>query len=282
MPERPLIALGIPTERAIHNYIFLRWLELLRSYDWPGPIFYVRGAPGFAAARNTIMGLAWASEEPWDALLFWDSDQLPPLAMPWPNHSNLRLPGWDTYAPLGPEHFLHYLDRLLIENPDKEVVAGLYWSRDLGHDGKPPFEPLAYRAQPHEDGSPGFRHLSASEVVPMIEARGLYRVDGAGTGSMLIRRSVFERLREAKAGRPLFEQPMLTTGRQAGLNWTEDLLFCHEISTLLDPPVEIWLDTCMESGHQTDVWVSTEHYLATRGMLRQPEQPKRILVPRRG
>lgn len=272
------MALGLTTERDIRNLIFLRWIELLRSYDWPGPLFYARGAPGFAAARNIVIKQAWERFEEWDALLFWDSDQLPPMWFPWPKHSNVKLPGWETMAPLGNENYLAYLDRLLRDNPDKEVVAGIYFSRDLGFTEEPPFEPLAYASVPgHDDEPDGFRRLAPSELGPMLHARGLYPVAGAGTGSMLIRKSVLVRLAEAKGltawledtkrkPAPMFEQQQLRSGQQAGLQWTEDLYFCWELTHTLDPPVQLWLDTIGESAHQTDLWASSEHYLQARGM----------------
>lgn len=275
------VALGLTTERAWNNLIVLRWIDLLRSHAWTGPLFYARGAPGFAAARNIVVKQAWERYDEWNSLLFWDSDQLPPHYFPWPGGGwDRRLPGWETRAPSGAEHFLAYLDRLVAENPEKEVFAGLYFSRDTGMGDEQPFEPLAYHIVPAHDEEPiGFRRLSPGELHPMLRARGLYRVGGAGTGSMLIRKSVLERLAERKGllpwlrdpqrkPAPLFEQQQLRTGGQRGLQWTEDLFFCYEISQI-EPPVTIWLDTVMESGHQTDVWTSSEHYLATRGMLAQ-------------
>lgn len=269
----PRIALGITTERGINNLIFLRWLELLRSYSFLGPVFYARGAPGFAAARNIVLKQAWERLDEFTHLLFWDSDQLPPIWFPWPSGGwDRQLPGWPmgSRCPSGREHFLAYLERLARENPDKEVLAGLYFSRDLGLAVEAPHEPVAYAwGDPHPGEPEGFRRLRTEEVVPMLARRGLYRVAGAGTGAMLIRKEVLLRLKEAKHPDPVFEQPQMERGVQRELQWTEDLLFCYEIQRRLTPPVDIWLDTVIESAHQTDVWVSSEHYLGVRRALQQ-------------
>lgn len=262
--EAVRLAVGFTTERGINNLIFLRWLELLSDYPATVDITYARGAPGFAAARNIVMRRFWETTA--DALLFWDSDQLPPR---WVRYRGEQIPTLD------------YLHRVMADEPDKEVIAGLYWSRDIGVAGELPFEPLAYEFSPAQGDEPeGFRRCSVQTMVKYVGERGLYPVAAAGTGSMLIRRSVLERLRDAKAPAPLFEQPQLGSGRQREWQWTEDLFFCHELRTRLDPPVQVWLDSRLESGHQTDVWVNAEHYLATRRQMIEREHTQRAALER--
>jgi hypothetical protein len=265
------IALGLTLGREIDTMIALRWLDLLRSHYWPGPIYAARRAYT-VQARNIVIGDAMAEAGAWDALLFWDSDQLPPKMVP-------------AYGEWEGGFLTAYLSWLCDTYP---VVGGLYYSREQRSDpahGVFPFEPVAYeRVEQGEGRAAGYRPLPPELLVPMLRERGVYRVGGVGTGSMLIRQDVLQRLAALKGPASIVSAPPVPEGATdrdgrpiPGWQWTEDLWLCEEIRTLLEE--EIYLDTAAESAHQGDnVWISSEHYLAVRGLLpgqQAPAQPQR-------
>lgn len=248
MPEPKRVALGLTLLREMDAVVALRWFELLRSYPWLGPTLNGRGQYT-VQARNLVLEQAFARLDEWDSLLFWDADQLPPLYMP--KHHDF--PGG---------YFTEYVESLT-----EGVIGGLYYSREDDYDaaaGRFPHQPVAYYKGENE----GYRYLSLEELHPMLRERGKYKVDGIGTGSLLIQKDVLLRLRDLKAPRPIFEAPAVPAASgKPGWQWTEDLYFCKEVT---DMGEEVWLDAAMESGHRGDVWISTAIYLASRGVRSGP------------
>lgn len=258
------IALGETVLREVDGKAHLRWKQLLRSHWWPGPTYNGKGQYT-VQARNLVLKQAFDDLHSWDDLLFWDADQVPPLIVP-------ALPdiGW-----MG-GFFTDYIDWLSLSQTDKPVIAGLYFSREdywqlneMGQVKAGPHEPLGYTA--NSDGS--YRFLREPEIIPMLQKRGMYRVAGAGTGSMLIRKEVLLALAEKKHPRAIFEAPMLEPGAPGGgpgSQWTEDLYFCHEVKKELGG--QIWLDTAMESAHVAEMWITSAHYLDARGYQTAPHE----------
>ena len=256
------IALGLTLLREMDAKVALRWFQVFRSHWWPGPVYNGRGQYT-VQARNYVLEQFFAELGESEALFYWDSDQVPPLVVPGP------LPnGWQG------GYFTDYLDYLLDHEPDKEVIAGLYFSREdywqtdeAGKVKAGPHEPLAYWT--NADG--GYRFLTDAELIPMLQRPGLHPIKAAGTGSMLIRKSLLLEMAELKAPRPVFEASMIEPGDKRGLvgsQWTEDVYFCHEVQTRLHKT--IWLDTAMQSAHVAEIWVNAAHYLEARGYQTQP------------
>ena len=270
------VALGLTIVNDVQPEIFLRWITLLRSHWWPGPTYHARDMY-VTQARNLVLHDALKESESWEALLFWDQDQLPPLLVPGPlswQASNGEF--WQG------GFFTEYVQWLIKAEPHKKVIAGLYSSKqddwELTNDDPPkiimgPHDPVAYT---EENG--GYHHLAEPEYLPMLMKRGLYQVDGAGTGSMLIRREIVERMRELKGG-DIFEAPPSrgVADQIPGTQWTEDLYFCDQVRKELHET--IWLDTAMESGHFQRKLRTAQDYLQAHGYTTTPhEQTSRALI----
>ncbi len=208
---RPRIALGLTVLREVDAKLHVRWMNVLRSHWWPGAVYNGRSGFGAAMARNNVLKQFFEDHDngiEHDALLFWDSDQVPPLIVPGPLSWN----GTRSQAPWQGGYFTEYLQWLIEEEPTKQVIGGLYFSReahwDIDKEGKvrgSPHDPIAYWS-PTGDG---YRHLTPQELVPMLQRPALYHVHAVGTGSMLIRKELLLRLRELKKPRAIFEAPMI-------------------------------------------------------------------------
>jgi hypothetical protein len=294
----PKIGLALTVMTHVDELIFRKWLLLLRSYYWPGPITSGRGQYVSQARNICIEDFIAADKAPgpiddWEAgeceaMFFWDSDMLPPTVVRGAAGS-LRL-------------YTRHLQDLLVDNPDKDVFALLYFNRMTGFKQNKegqivefPHEPVAYNRTP--DGA--YRYLSweqMTEQVLTLEGRQrLHAIDGGGTGAMLIRKRVLYRMAE-EGLTPWFENPDVPGGR----SWTEDLYFCEKLRRL-NPPVQVWLDSAGEAAHQGDrIWIQSQHYLAGRGQFgltpdaaeaikraREQAEPKplwsgKIILPDRG
>ena len=270
------IALGLTLLREVHSPVFLRWVNLLRSHWWPGPVYHARDMY-VTQARNLILRDFLRERDYSDALLYWDVDQQPPLAVPGPlswqaSTGEVWQGGW----------FTDYLQWVVGNEPHKKVLGGLYFSKqhdwELTEDGRivaGPHEPVAYYS-PRDSG--GYRPLTTDELIPMLQRPAIYKVDAVGTGSMLIRKDVIERMAELKGG-DIFEAPPVRNlnDQIPGSQWTEDTFFCEEVTKRLGE--WIWLDTAMRSGHFADQLVTDQDYLQKRGYVTQPhEQATRAMI----
>lgn len=257
------IALGLTLLREVDAKVALRWFDLLRRHWWPGPVYNGRGQYT-VQARNLVLHQALQELSEWDRLLFWDADQVPPLWMP-------ALPDIKWQGGF----FTEYLQFLSATQTEKKVIGGLYFSREdywqtdlFGKIKAGPHEPVAYWGNA-EDGT--YRYLTLQELAPMLQRRGFHRVKGAGTGCMLIDKAALLELAEVKAPKPIFEAPQLQPGQAGGgtgTQWTEDLYFCHEMETKLGN--WIWLDSAMEVVHVAEIWITSAHYLESRGISTAP------------
>lgn len=269
LPDGPKFGLGLTLLQQVDSFPFMRWTEILRSGYSPGPVLNGRRAY-VSMARNIVIDDFFQRDrfplpvDDWepgelDALFFWDSDQLPWIAIP-ERDGSLTL-------------FTRYLQNLLMENPEKEVIVILYFSRETQFAMHPsgslsefPHEPVAYERVPDGRYGHAYKRLTfermTNEILTLDGRYKLHKVGGGGTGAMLIRKSLLERLSIAKAGKPIFENPDTPDGR----TWTEDLYFCEQVQSL-DPPAEIWLSAC-EVAHQGDrIWLQSQHYLAAHGQV---------------
>lgn len=288
MEQLPKIGLGFTLLQQVDSFVMMRWVELLRSHYWPGPVLNGRGQYT-AQARNIVVEQFMQRDrfplpniDTWDSgelegLLFWDSDQLPTFHIPQRD---------GTFKVL-----TRHLQDVLLENPEKELFVGLYFSRETeflrganGQINEYPHSPVAYERveDPRQRTGYGYRYLShermVNEILPLEGRYRLHKIGGGGTGAMLIRKSLLERMAvadqqpkpppynrraEDQLPRPTFETPPVEHGR----SWTEDLWFCDKAQHL-DPPAEIWLDPANESAHQGDrIWIRSQHYLAAHGQI---------------
>lgn len=272
--SKGLVALGFTLGEEISSTIFIRWLQILRAgdYHWPGPIVFAKSAYT-TQARNICVDdfMAHPDYPLCRALLFWDSDQLPPAMIPRPDGSL--------------EWFSQHVDRMLDENEDKMVIGGLYFNRNSEFKRTPdgtkfeeyPHEPVAYeRHADEETGITGYKYLDIDRMHKEIlhDRFHLHAVGALGTGSMIIRKQVFEELLALKAPENVFEAPPVPRSYKipSGRQWTEDLYFCEEVSQRLNYP--IWLDSAMESGHRGDqIWISSRHWYNARGVTTAPQRP---------
>jgi hypothetical protein len=259
-----VIGLAFTLGEEINSSIFIRWLQILRSeHHWPGPVVYAKRAYTTQARNICVDDFLEHPDFPaCEALLFWDSDQLPPAMIPTPDG--------------GLEWFTEHLDRILHEHPDKMVIGGLYFNRNSEFKKTPdgskfeeyPHEPVAYE-RTSVDGVVGYKYLDIPRMHGEIlrDRFHLHSVGAVGTGSMLIRKQVFTELLTLKAPEAVFEAPPVPKGYNipTGRQWTEDLYFCEEVSQKLNYP--IWLDSAAESGHLGDqIWISSRHWYNARGV----------------
>jgi len=280
--DRPLTALAFTLGEEISSTIFIRFLQILRAgdYHWPGPVVFAKSAYT-TQARNICIDdfIAHPDFAACRALLFWDSDQLPPAMIPRPDGSL--------------EWFSQHVERILDENPDKMVIGGLYFNRNSEFKKTPdgqrfeeyPHEPVAYQRTTDEDtGVVGYKYLDIERMHQEILHKRfqLHQVGALGTGSMIIRKQVITELLTLKAPAAIFEAPPVPRSYKipSGRQWTEDLYFCEEVSQKLGYP--IWLDSALESGHRGDqIWISSRHWYNARGVMTAPQPIRSDLDERR-
>src|SRR5207249_1957905 len=85
--DRELTALAFTLGEEISSTIFIRFLQILRSeYHWPGPVVFAKSAYT-TQARNICVDdfIQHPDFGACRAMLFWDSDQLPPAMIPTPD-----------------------------------------------------------------------------------------------------------------------------------------------------------------------------------------------------
>lgn len=163
---------------------------------------------GFMAdsARNTA---AWKmiSDTKADYLMFLDSDNIAPPDV---------------------------ISRLLAHK--KDVVCGLYPLKDR------PFLPVMYKYWKRKEQNNG---KALYHNIMEYERGALLKVDGAGTGCMMIHRRVFEKI-----------PPPWFSFTEGG---TEDMFFCRKLE---EHGFDLWVDTSLEVGHARSAVVTMGDYLA--------------------
>lgn len=124
----------------------------------------------------------------------------------------------DTDHSFEPDILSRLLNRL--EQYDLDVITGLYTSKG------PPYVPIVYQ---WKEGA-GF--------VPIARFSGaqIYRIDGAGAGCLLVRRKVFDRIRQELGEEPFARRPP----------FGEDLSFFMRLRQLGIPA---WIDPSIECHH---------------------------------
>jgi hypothetical protein len=241
-------------EKSVPGVVLSQWLKILRGRPWPGPTFPHR-AYNVITERNLIT--TRALERPaadWQAFYFHDSDMVPDARIV--------------------SRLLELCRHPSFLAKDGGVIVGSYYART------PPFEVQIFDPHPELEG---MQYLSPARWQPAIaEAKANYlkdrpgrliKVGGGGTGSMLIRRDVLERMVERKGrgkvfelhplGAELLEELRRKGEDRPGGTWTEDIWFCVEVRRLLGVQVLADTDLRLCSGHvETEHIVTPDHYLA--------------------
>ena len=144
---------------------------------------------------------------------------------------------------------LEAFDKLLETAHDKErpVVAGLVFA-GFGIEGAPYPKPVPAIFQ---DAPEGFLPLYK------YDKDSVFEIDAAGTGCLLIHRSVLEKMRETADKNQGTDWCWFWDGPVDG-NWIgEDLLFCRRIKALGFP---IYVNTGAILPHQKSYWLDERHH----------------------
>jgi GT2 family glycosyltransferase len=144
---------------------------------------------------------------------------------------------------------LEAFDKLLETAHDKErpVVAGLVFA-GFGIEGAPYPKPVPAIFQ---DAPEGFLPLYK------YDKDSVFEIDAAGTGCLLIHRSVLEKMRETADKNQGTDWCWFWDGPLDG-NWIgEDLLFCRRIKALGFP---IYVNTGAILPHQKSYWLDERHH----------------------
>ncbi|CAB4148978.1 hypothetical protein UFOVP637_10 [uncultured Caudovirales phage] len=144
---------------------------------------------------------------------------------------------------------LEAFDKLLETAHDKErpVVAGLVFA-GFGIEGAPYPKPVPAIFQ---DAPEGFLPLYK------YDKDSVFEIDAAGTGCLLIHRSVLEKMRETADKNQGTDWCWFWDGPVDG-NWIgEDLLFCRRIRALGFP---IYVNTGAILPHQKSYWLDERHH----------------------
>ena len=144
---------------------------------------------------------------------------------------------------------LEAFDKLLETAHDKErpVVAGLVFA-GFGIEGAPYPKPVPAIFQ---DAPEGFLPLYK------YDKNSVFEIDAAGTGCLLIHRSVLEKMRETADANQGTDWCWFWDGPVDG-NWIgEDLLFCRRIKALGFP---IYVNTGAILPHQKSYWLDERHH----------------------
>ena len=144
---------------------------------------------------------------------------------------------------------LEAFDKLLETAHDKErpVVAGLVFA-GFGIEGGPYPKPVPAIFQDAPEGFLPFYKYDKDSV---------FEIDAAGTGCLLIHRSVLEKMRETADKNQGTDWCWFWDGPVDG-NWIgEDLLFCRRIRALGFP---IYVNTGAILPHQKSYWLDERHH----------------------
>lgn len=237
------VALAMVGRSSVDFEVMTQWIETLRRVHWPGPCFvqpeiYSASAwIGVVPLRNRVVYEALRRADEWDDLLWIDADHK-----------------------VGPGLF----ERIQEHDGRYGILGGCYYARSH------PFEIQAVQG-PDERG---FWLLDARVAVPalMTGASAVIEVAGVGTGCMLVRKDVLERMTEIRgegnvfrAERIPWDQQLaaIAEGQQISGILTEDYLFCCDAKELLGERTHLDFDPRMETGHVGTETRDRRHYLAS-------------------
>lgn len=242
------IALAMVARPSVPSDVLKHWIEVLRGRHWPGPTFY---QPDIYAAGH------WIGVCPLRNLL---------------TYRMLQEDTWDYALSLDLDHIVTpgLIERVQEHAQRKRgLTGGLYYLRSY------PFEVQAVALGPsRQEHSLGqLRPVPSDVLVPKLwpPRREVMEVAGVGTGCMLIRRDILERIAVHRgsggvwhvAAVPWEEQiALLSRGQDVSGVMTEDFLFCVDAWELLGEKTWLDLDPRMETGHVGEEVRGRRHYLA--------------------
>jgi hypothetical protein len=247
------VAIAMAIEKVAPGDVLGQWLELLRRTYWPGPIFKLRPAY-IVQARNGLTKQALLRGD-WDDLLWVDSDILPDTGLP--------------------SRIAELVERPDYNAPAGGVVCGAYYGREY------PFEVQLYNQHPELEG---LQFIHPSRWLPALahskrcyeahQSAPLLPCGGGGTGLMLIRRDVLERMAEMKGPGSIWETPALEpalaervrAGGDERDHWTEDVWFCVEVNKRLGVQVMADTDFRFSGAHENYDRIGPQHYIASHTM----------------
>ena len=284
--REPVIALAMVGRSQVSCEVMMQWIAALRRVHWPGPTriepeIYRAGAwIGVVPLRNLATYHLLRSEEPWDYVLWMDADH----------------------------RVHHYLFERVQQHARAglELVCGPYYSRSY------PFEMQAFS----EAVEGGVKYVRPELMVPAMHAmlkgkhpgpifdRGgvrwrehqgenpgapLVAIAGGGTGCMLIRRDVLERMAQLRGegnvwhvDRVPWEEQMrlLQAGEMISGIMTEDIMFCEDAHRELGVQPWLDLDVRMETGHMGEQPVDRRQYLAAHQVVIPPGVDPASVLPK--
>ena len=129
----------------------------------------------------------------------------------------------------------------------RPIVAGLYYGDFAANADLTPFMvPLIYK-------------LEGNAFKPIYDyaKNSVFEVDAAGTGCLLIHRSVLVKMRESATPNQGTEWCWFWDGAISGRWYGEDLLFCHTAKGLGYP---IYVNTNVVLEHHKSVWLKESQY----------------------
>jgi hypothetical protein len=137
---------------------------------------------------------------------------------------------------------------------DKDVVTGLYFQR------KPPFYPHIYRKGEIKGVWDSMQFYDLAEPLEG-EKKGLIKVDSAGMGCCLIKRSVFDKIGTKDKDHPIpwFK---FTTGYGEANRESEDHYFFRRCG---EEGIPVYCDTTVTCGHVANDIITDQHWIAMRG-----------------
>lgn len=265
------IALGIVLEKVVQGDVFGQWIELLRRAHFPGPTYRMRPLYVVQGRNQLVTQALEAPVDAWDDFYFYDSDMLPEVELV--------------------SRLVELADSPLYQSPSGGVICGHYYGRDVPH------ELQLFQPRPERKGLyfiPPDRWLPA-----LIRARQQYLdrqpadlipIGGGGTGSMLIRRDVLQRMQDLKGRGNIFETHEI--GQEvrvemaggptswAGETWSEDIWFCIEVAERLGVQVYGDTDLRMSSAHLAERRVSIDDYIRSHAVMTgNPPPPRQLAIP---
>jgi len=133
------------------------------------------------------------------------------------------------------------------DEKDKPIIAGLYYGNFAANaDLTPSMVPLIYKLEGN-----------AFKPIYDYEKNSIFEVDAAGTGCLLMHRSVLAKMREAATENQGKDWCWFWDGAIGGHWYGEDLIFCHQVKRMGFP---IYVNTNVVLDHHKSVWLKESQY----------------------
>lgn len=222
MRSRDRVCIGIPHAGTVAAELMFDLVGVARERgDRFDSIVAVQGLGLLTRTRNVIVQqFLDSSEAQW--LLMLDSDQRLPL---------------DTF------------DKLVasVHDSDRPVVAGLYFGAFFEQSGQLRPVPLIY----------SFDDVNGFQPIDNYPADSLIEIGAAGTGCILIHRSILEQMRENATESQGRDWAWFADGAIAGRWFSEDLLFCRKLAAM---GVQMFAHTGALLPHRKEFWLTEDQH----------------------